>query len=690
MKKLIILLLIFYTVSNAALTFSSPIEGKRAQTGFDLTFDSIKMDCEAWFLYEPIQNYYFHFYAETSPVPADFYFWDFGDGQTGTGQDIEHLFNPALGNMFLVSLTTVTYDTIAQDSCLAYYEEEVWVNNGGGDCENFFEYSTEDNITFTFFGEAIPPAFYYEWDFGDGQTGTGQIIEHTFNPNLGNLFEVTLFTASINFGFIDTCYATSVQYVQVSNIPECQADFIYEQNPVDPYTYLFFDLSTGNIDTWEWDFGDGSYSNEQNPIHAFSETGEFIVCLSISNDSLTCSDSICMVISVEGSIEAGFTYELDSLSQIPNKYYFFDLSTGDIDNWEWDFGDGSFSNEKDPVHTFSETGVYYVCLEVTRYVPSGGVLVDSYCEVITTPDYFDFGGITYLGNLPMNNPEPSGDTGVAYLYRNYSDYVIPFDTIVFYEYGYYWFTQILQGDYIVKVKLTESSSHYSDFVPSYYGSSMFWKDAEPIMLLDSNNYLLDIHLTEIQEMQSGIGSVSGYIKVEGDCINENELLGITIILFDNNSLVVSFTETDENGYWSLNNLPFGTYSLFAEATGLSNDNIPISLDELNYIQDNVELTVKCDNSIGYPEYTDSQISVGDIYPNPVTEQFNLDIEANEKTELILCIYSITGQQISKKEFLLKSGLNTITANISSLPCGSYLLSVYSKNKKSYAYRKFVR
>ncbi|MCD4746849.1 MAG: PKD domain-containing protein, partial [Bacteroidales bacterium] len=52
------------------------------------------------------------------------------------------------------------------------------------DCENFFTYTTIDNLTFTFTGEVIPQASAdYSWDFGDGTYATGQEVTHTFEPN---------------------------------------------------------------------------------------------------------------------------------------------------------------------------------------------------------------------------------------------------------------------------------------------------------------------------------------------------------------------------------------------------------------------------------------------------------------------------------------------------------------------------
>ncbi len=43
----------------------------------------------------------------------------------------------------------------------------------------------------------------------------------------------------------------------------------------------FEDLSEGTINSWKWDFGDGTTSTEQHPIHTYKKAGEYVVVLYI-------------------------------------------------------------------------------------------------------------------------------------------------------------------------------------------------------------------------------------------------------------------------------------------------------------------------------------------------------------------------------------------------------------------------
>jgi hypothetical protein len=59
------------------------------------------------------------------------------------------------------------------------------------------------------------------------------------------------------------------------------AKWEYKVVDMDTRTVAFKDNSYGTITKWGWDFGDGTVSSEQNPIHRFTEAGEKIVALTI-------------------------------------------------------------------------------------------------------------------------------------------------------------------------------------------------------------------------------------------------------------------------------------------------------------------------------------------------------------------------------------------------------------------------
>jgi PKD repeat protein len=66
--------------------------------------------------------------------------------------------------------------------------------------------------------------------------------------------------------------------------PQADLKAAFSAEPVHgnvPLEVSFHDESTGTITGWNWSFGDGQVSNEQNPQHLYSQAGNYTVTLSI-------------------------------------------------------------------------------------------------------------------------------------------------------------------------------------------------------------------------------------------------------------------------------------------------------------------------------------------------------------------------------------------------------------------------
>lgn len=61
--------------------------------------------------------------------------------------------------------------------------------------------------------------------------------------------------------------------------------FRYEQDTLNPNIFEFRDLSYYEPATWSWDFGDGASSTERHPIHTYTNSGSYQVCLTVGNDN---------------------------------------------------------------------------------------------------------------------------------------------------------------------------------------------------------------------------------------------------------------------------------------------------------------------------------------------------------------------------------------------------------------------
>ena len=152
----------------------------------------------------------------------------------------------------------------------------------------------------------------------------------------------------------------------------CFAMFTYSEG-TQPLEIQFMNMSLGEPDQFSWDFGDGTSSTEENPVHLYQEEGIYAVTLNIVNGD--CNSGFTMDVFVGGTPwdTTGNCQAMYVAIPSDDNYlemHFHDESWSmngeEPDSWSWDFGDGSTSNEQNPVHLYAEEGVYTVCLTIAN------------------------------------------------------------------------------------------------------------------------------------------------------------------------------------------------------------------------------------------------------------------------------------------------------------------------------------
>jgi PKD repeat protein len=132
------------------------------------------------------------------------------------------------------------------------------------------------------------------------------------------------------------------------------ADFSYIVNG----SNVQFADSSSSADSWYWDFGDGYYSDHQNPVHSYMEPGKYYACLSVTD---SCgSAQYCDTVYYCDPPNPHFSYLVNG-----NLVTFTDSSTSPI-TWFWSFGDNFYSDLQNPTHYYKNAGTYYVCLTSTN------------------------------------------------------------------------------------------------------------------------------------------------------------------------------------------------------------------------------------------------------------------------------------------------------------------------------------
>ncbi|HEY0742069.1 MAG TPA: PKD domain-containing protein [Chryseosolibacter sp.] len=135
-----------------------------------------------------------------------------------------------------------------------------------------------------------------------------------------------------------------------------------------PITVAFTDASTGNINSWSWDFGNGKTSNIQNPQVQYTEAGTYTVTLQVSNGSQSDTEVKTGYIVVHSYPQVDFSFDKTSGCS-PLTVHFTNLvseTSGIITSWQWVFGDGGTSNVANPSYTYYQAGSPSVSLKATN------------------------------------------------------------------------------------------------------------------------------------------------------------------------------------------------------------------------------------------------------------------------------------------------------------------------------------
>lgn len=116
------------------------------------------------------------------------------------------------------------------------------------------------------------------------------------------------------------------------------------------------------IDSWEWDFGNGNFSTNQNPTVSFPTPGNYSIQLNAKGNNM-CEDSITKMITIHPKPTADFDFDT-VCNETPSNFVNLSLENGGtvIDNLNWNFGDGNFSNLENPTHTYLNDSIYSVQL----------------------------------------------------------------------------------------------------------------------------------------------------------------------------------------------------------------------------------------------------------------------------------------------------------------------------------------
>ena len=279
--------------------------------------------------------------------------------------------NSYQGSNTFYELTAGIYVVQAMDDngCIAIYTIEVayvpcqatiTYTSGQSPCDIIFSATGADN---------------YTWDFGDGNSGYGQNVSHTYAGD--GTYIVSLGAYSANGGWLGQLCDSITQTITVTGCggsTPCQASFSYADSN------CIVEFFGSGASSYTWSFGDGTSGQGQYDYHVYSNNGTYNVCLYAYDQNGMICDTVCQNVYVSGCNNTGGscqTYFTYTMGQSPCEYYF--TATG-ATTYTWDFGDGNTGSGQNVNNTYSNDGMYYVLL---MGYDSNGILCDSISQYLT-------------------------------------------------------------------------------------------------------------------------------------------------------------------------------------------------------------------------------------------------------------------------------------------------------------------
>lgn len=305
-------------------------------------------------------------YSNTTSTVATWE-WDFNDGNTSSVQSPSHDFSSEGIYQIQLIVTTSEMCTNTNTIALEVYPEPVAMFTPTDVCLNtpteFQDISTVSTQVFS--SEEILP--HSAWEFGDGLTGTGPSVIHTYNSP-GTYNSQIIVTTNHN------CKDTAYLEVVVHSNPV--ASFVTADSAgCSPVTAQFLNTSTiDNIPenytlTYYWYLDNGEESSDENTSSVFTNASntdnQYYGGSLVVTSNYGCTDSIYNdnVVIVHPIPYPDFSFTPEETTVYNTLIEFTDESTG-ASVWDWTIGDGTVFSDQNPSHRYADSGNYTIQLRV--------------------------------------------------------------------------------------------------------------------------------------------------------------------------------------------------------------------------------------------------------------------------------------------------------------------------------------
>ena len=228
-----------------------------------------------------------------------------------------------------------------------------------------YTYVVQDSlVTFT---NLSSNASSTSWDFNDGTFSTDTNPTHVYTQS--GVYEVVLSSANGCGSTMATYLIEVVTGLSSGPVPDFAASPTVGCGPLD---VTFSDLSSGTPTAWNWSFPGGTpaTSTDQNPTITYSTAGTYTVTLEAIDPNGANSITQTSYITVQDVPVSDYTFVVNG-----SEVTFTNATSGAV-SYSWNFGDGTFSTDVNPTHTYTDAGTYQVELFSANGCGSNSVIYD--------------------------------------------------------------------------------------------------------------------------------------------------------------------------------------------------------------------------------------------------------------------------------------------------------------------------
>jgi PKD repeat protein len=268
-----------------------------------------------------------------------------------------------------------------------------------------------DNGKVDFTNTTPDPAFgsvNYLWKFGDGAQSTLNAISHTYNNF--NVYNVVL-VGNTSLG----CADSVIKQVTLRQSPTAGFTNTSAQCTNEAITFTNSSVVPASASNhYEWDFGDGNTSVDQDPIHQYASPGVYNVKLK-SFSTNGCESNIDAILTINLKPKADF----EATDVCKGKPIDFRNGSYTSDNtaltYLWDFDNGNTSTQDNPTITYANAGTYSVSL-TTNHSNGCNDVITKQVKVFELPVVVINSASRQTGDRAMLFTTNTTGTGYTYLW----------------------------------------------------------------------------------------------------------------------------------------------------------------------------------------------------------------------------------------------------------------------------------